>query len=76
MGIPARFEDPRFLSAIDRVADVAARRGLAAGINADDIATCQKWIERGYRAIAYSADHRLVANGLRDGVEGLRRAIG
>ena len=76
MGIPAKFDDARFLNAIDRVAEVAAKRGLAAGINADDVETCKKWIDRGYRAIAYSADHRLVASGLTAGVEGLRRAIG
>lgn len=75
MGIPAKFDDPRFLDAIDRVAEVATKRGLAAGINADDIETCKKWIDRGYRAIAYSADHRLVASGLTTGVEALRRAL-
>jgi 2-dehydro-3-deoxyglucarate aldolase/4-hydroxy-2-oxoheptanedioate aldolase len=76
MGIPARFDHPRFQEAIDRVAEVCAKHGLAAGINADDVATCKDWVDRGYRAIAYSGDHRLLAGALAEGVAGLRRALG
>ncbi|TAK23797.1 MAG: hypothetical protein EPO26_08105 [Chloroflexota bacterium] len=53
---------------IDRIIEVANKHGKAAGINADDVATCTKWIDRGFRMIAYSSDLRLIANGLSDGV--------
>ena len=75
MGIPAQFDHPRFQAAIDRVAEVAARRGKAAGVNQDDVESAKRWIDRGYRAIAYSGDLRLLANGLRTGVEGLRATL-
>lgn len=68
LGIPAQFDNPIFLRAIDRVIEVANKHGKTAGINADDVATCAKWIDRGFRMIAYSSDLRLIANGLSDGV--------
>ena len=73
MGIPGKFDDPRFQDAIKRVAEVANRHGKSAGVNVDSLQTAEAWMDKGYRAIAYSADFRLVMQGLKAGVEGVRK---
>jgi len=60
LGIPARFDDPRFDAAMRRVAEVARRHGKAAGFMATDRA----WVERvramGYTMIAVGTDPGLL----------------
>ena len=60
MGIPGRFDDPRFDAAMRHVAAVARRHGKAAGFMATDAA----WIERvramGYTMIAGGTDTGLL----------------
>jgi 2-keto-3-deoxy-L-rhamnonate aldolase RhmA len=72
MGIPGQFTSPRFVDAVKRVADVADRRGLAAGVMVGDAAGADQWRGWGYRAIAYGADFRLFADGLAHGVKAVR----
>ena len=56
LGIPGRFDDPRFESAMRTVADCARRHGKAAGFMAPDAA----WVDRvkamGYGMIAVGTD--------------------
>ncbi|MCM5570408.1 aldolase/citrate lyase family protein [Burkholderiaceae bacterium FT117] len=65
MGIPGRFDDPRFEQAMRRVAEVAKRHGKAAGFMATDRA----WIERvramGYTMIAVGTDPGLFGAAVR-----------
>ena len=60
LGIPARFDDPRFDAAMRRVAEAAGRHGKAAGFMATDRA----WVERvramGYTMIAVGTDPGLL----------------
>jgi 2-dehydro-3-deoxyglucarate aldolase/4-hydroxy-2-oxoheptanedioate aldolase len=72
MGIPGRFDDRKYLDAMDRVAAVAKRHGRVAGFNVDTVESGRHWIGKGYRMIAYQADFRLMAGALQAGVEGLR----
>jgi len=72
MGIPGQFTSNRFVEAVKRVADVAERRGLAAGVMVGDAAGAEQWLGWGYRAIAYGADFRLFADGLATGVKAAR----
>ncbi|HEX8968555.1 MAG TPA: hypothetical protein VF937_11780, partial [Chloroflexota bacterium] len=58
-----------------RVADVADRRGLAAGVMVGNLAGAQEWMSKGYRALAYGADFRLYADGLAAGISGVRQLI-
>ena len=74
MGIPGEFQDQRFLDAMARVADTAARHGLAGGFNVDTVESGREWIGRGFRMIAYQADFRLMAGALSAGISGLREA--
>jgi len=57
---------------MDQVVRVATAHSETAGINADDVATCERWLRLGYRIIAYSGDFRLLTAGLRDGIARVR----
>jgi 2-dehydro-3-deoxyglucarate aldolase/4-hydroxy-2-oxoheptanedioate aldolase len=72
MGIPGQFSSTRFVDAVKRVADVADRHGLAAGVMVGDPAGAEEWLGRGYRAIAYGADFRLFADALSNGIKAVR----
>lgn len=72
MGIPGQFSSTRFTDAVQRVADVADRHGLAAGVMVGDPAGAQEWLGWGYRAIAFGADFRLFADGLTTGIAAVR----
>ena len=71
MGIPGQFRSARFQDAIQRVADVADRRGLAAGVMVGDVAGAEEWMSKGYRAVAFGADFRLFANALAAGIKAI-----
>jgi 2-dehydro-3-deoxyglucarate aldolase/4-hydroxy-2-oxoheptanedioate aldolase len=60
MGIPARFNDPRFDAAMRRVAQVARRHGKAAGFMATDAAWIARSREMGYTMIAGGTDSGLL----------------
>jgi 2-keto-3-deoxy-L-rhamnonate aldolase RhmA len=72
MGIPGQFQSARFQDAIQRVADVADRRGLAAGVMVGDVAGAEEWMSKGYRAVAFGADFRLFSNALAAGLKAIR----
>jgi 2-dehydro-3-deoxyglucarate aldolase/4-hydroxy-2-oxoheptanedioate aldolase len=72
MGIPGQFQSSRFQDAIQKVADVADRRGLCAGVMVGDVAGAQEWMSKGYRAVAFGADFRLYADALAAGVKAVR----
>ena len=76
MGIPGQFESTRFQDAIKRVVETCDRHGLSAGVNVDSLATAEDWMGKGYRAIAYSTDFRLLIGGLKAGVEGVQKLAG
>jgi 2-dehydro-3-deoxyglucarate aldolase/4-hydroxy-2-oxoheptanedioate aldolase len=69
MGIPARFDDPRFDQAMRHVAEVAKRRGKAAGFMATDRAWIDRVREMGYTMIAVGTDPGLFGAALRGLVE-------
>ena len=60
MGIPGRFDDPRFDAAMRKVADVARRHGKAAGFMATDAAWIARAREMGYTMIAGGTDTGLL----------------
>jgi 2-dehydro-3-deoxyglucarate aldolase/4-hydroxy-2-oxoheptanedioate aldolase len=72
LGIPGRFDDPRFDAAMRRVAEVARRHGKAAGFMATDAA----WIDRakamGYTMLAGGTDSGLLQQAYAGLVEHIR----
>jgi 2-dehydro-3-deoxyglucarate aldolase/4-hydroxy-2-oxoheptanedioate aldolase len=75
MGIPGQFTSTRFQDAIKRVAEVADKHGKPAGVAAGNVAMAEDWMSKGYRAIAFGADHRLFAEGLKSGIETVRTFV-
>jgi 2-keto-3-deoxy-L-rhamnonate aldolase RhmA len=76
MGIPAQFKHPDFIAAARRIADAARAHGKIAGILATDTAWAEEYWGYGYRMLAYGLDHLLFQQGLRAGLETLRRLPG
>ncbi len=72
LGIPAQFDHPDFLAAVEKVLNACQRRGKTAGIMAGDVATAGRWLSQGFRAIAYSGDLWIYQEALRRGLEELR----
>jgi len=76
MGIPARFDDPRFDAAMRKVAQVARQRGKAAGFMATDAAWITRAREMGFTMIAGGTDTGLLELALKQMVgqiEGVKR---
>ena len=65
MGIPARFDDPRFDAALRQVAETARRHGKAAGFMATDGAWIARVREMGYTMIAGGTDTGLLEAALK-----------
>jgi len=69
MGIPGRFDDPRFDAAMRKVAQVSRRHGKAAGFMATD----KSWVERaramGYTMLAAGTDTGLLQHAFGDLVD-------
>lgn len=73
MGIPAQFNDPRFLDALHSVPKVAAKHGKLAGIQPGTQAQAEEWIAAGYNVISYGADSAVYGRALHDGIEQMRK---
>jgi 2-dehydro-3-deoxyglucarate aldolase len=58
MGMTAKFDDPVFKGAIDRILDLARKRGIACGIHVVSPSPDQlrERIAQGYRFLAYAID--------------------
>lgn len=72
MGIPAQFDHPRFLTAMDRLVEACQRHGVAPGFlpaNPDD---ANHWISKGFRVISLGTDIGTYQGALRRFREGIR----
>ena len=74
MGIPAQFEHPRFLAAVDALVAAAERHGKAAGFMAADEKWARDYVAKGFRMLAYGPDHALFQSALGHGIATLRDA--
>jgi 2-dehydro-3-deoxyglucarate aldolase/4-hydroxy-2-oxoheptanedioate aldolase len=72
MGLPYQFEHPDHIAALERVAAAARAVGKAAGRMVTDVATGRRWLERGYRMLAYGPETALLARALREGIQDLQ----
>jgi 2-keto-3-deoxy-L-rhamnonate aldolase RhmA len=72
MGIPAQFDHPRYLEAVDRVVTACQAQGKAAGIMAGSVEDAQQALDQGFRIVAYSGDLWLYQRALREGLATIR----
>lgn len=73
LGIPARFDSPLYLNALDRVVAAADRHGKVAGFLATDEPSAALAVAKGFRVIAYGVDTALLQSALRAGLAELQR---
>jgi 2-dehydro-3-deoxyglucarate aldolase/4-hydroxy-2-oxoheptanedioate aldolase len=76
MGIPADFKHRRFQKAMDQVAEAAERRGAFAGRMMGSAEEAVHWAGRGFRMLAYGLDIQIYQEGLRAGLEAVRKGLG
>ena len=74
MGIPARFDHPRFVEAMQRVSAACARHGKSLGRIYDDTGSGLALHETGFDFLCCSGDSWLLRRGLAEGIARLRKA--
>jgi 2-dehydro-3-deoxyglucarate aldolase/4-hydroxy-2-oxoheptanedioate aldolase len=72
MGIPARFDHPRFLDALKSVVDACSRYGRLAGIQPSSLEQAEQWMEIGYNVISWRTDIQLYRAALQNEIAALR----
>ena len=65
MGIPAQFEHPRFLEAMDALVAACRRHGVAPGFLPATPDAAAHWIRKGFRALSLGSDIGVFLNGVR-----------
>lgn len=65
MGIPAQFDDPRFLAAMDKLVETSRKYGKAAGFMTASPEDAIHWIGKGFRAISLGSDVMTIMNTVR-----------
>ena len=66
MGIPAQFDHPRFLEAMDALVASCDRFRVAAGFLPATPQSAAHWIGKGFRALSLSSDVGVFLNGVRE----------
>lgn len=72
LGIPAEFDHPRFLAALDEVVAACERHHKTAAMLAGSVEHGRSLLDRGFRCLGYSHDLELYREALREGLAGLR----
>jgi len=72
LGIPAQFDHPRYLAAVDAILAACGRHRKIPGFMAADRGWAEAYQAKGFRMIAYGTDVNVLQNALADGIKGLR----
>jgi 2-keto-3-deoxy-L-rhamnonate aldolase RhmA len=72
LGIPGRFDHPRFHDALSRVLESCRKWRKIPGYLASDVSNGKELLDRGFRMIAYGGDLWLYQASLRAGVAELQ----
>jgi 2-keto-3-deoxy-L-rhamnonate aldolase RhmA len=65
LGIPAQFEHPRFLSAMDAMVAACQRYGIASGFLPANAREAVHWVGKGFRMISLGSDVGVFLDGIR-----------
>jgi 2-dehydro-3-deoxyglucarate aldolase/4-hydroxy-2-oxoheptanedioate aldolase len=65
MGIPAQFDHPRFLEAMDALVASCRRHGVAPGFLPATPESAEHWIHKGFRALSLGSDIGVFLDGVR-----------
>ena len=66
MGIPAQFDHPRFLEAMEALVASCRRHGIAPGFLPATPGSAEHWIGKGFRALSLGSDIGVFLNGVRN----------
>ena len=72
LGVPGRFDDETYLTALKAVVDACTAHGKAAGILVYDLGVLPGLLELGYRFVGIGADGALIASGARAALAAVR----
>lgn len=72
MGIPAEFQNPKFLDALQHVVAAANRHGKRLGIQPGNMEQAQQWMGLGFNVISWGADSAVYRAALDSGIRTLR----
>jgi len=72
LGIPAQFDHPEYLRAVDRILDACRRHGKAAGLMVGSVEDGRASMERGFRCLTYWGDSFIYREALSRGIASLR----
>jgi 2-keto-3-deoxy-L-rhamnonate aldolase RhmA len=75
MGIPAEFQHPKFLDALQHVVKVAKEHGKTAGIQPGDEAQAEQWIAMGFNVLSWKTDIGVYRGALAREIRWLRGKI-
>jgi 2-keto-3-deoxy-L-rhamnonate aldolase RhmA len=75
LGVPAQFEHPIYLAAIERIVRACTTHGKAPAMLATDVAWARDYAAKGFRLMAYGIDQLLLQGALRHGLDVLRGAL-
>jgi 2-keto-3-deoxy-L-rhamnonate aldolase RhmA len=65
MGIPAQFDHPRFLAAMDALVSACGRHGVAPGFLPPSPEAALHWVKQGFRVISLGSDISVFLDGVR-----------
>lgn len=69
LGIPGRFDDPRFGSALASIAAAATRHGCALGVHLPNVGELARYRELGFTLVSIAADSTSLATVFRDTID-------
>ncbi len=75
MGIPAQFQHPDFLAALDFVVAAARRHGKQAGIQPGRVEDAEQWRRIGFNVLSWGIDYAVYRAALVSGVSQVRKIL-
>jgi 2-keto-3-deoxy-L-rhamnonate aldolase RhmA len=75
MGIPAQFQNPKFLEAQRKVVDSARKHHKLAGMQPGNMEQAEQWLKMGFNVLSWRGDVAVYAGTLRSEVGELRKRL-
>jgi 2-dehydro-3-deoxyglucarate aldolase/4-hydroxy-2-oxoheptanedioate aldolase len=73
LGIPGKFDDPRFIEAVDKVIAQCDAHGVVPGFQVKDVAMARFWVARGMRFMGVAGEHSFLVEKCRETVAALKK---
>ena len=74
-GLPGQTDHPEMVKAVEKVIKTCKKHGKFAGTHLGSVEALRKWHEKGMRIITWSGDTAILRDGLREGMQELKKMI-